>query len=419
MSSPQTPLNQDQVDFVGLSRRVRQRFLQFCLVVVLVVGGAVAYTFFVPPVYQAKATVILPAQSVPTPALGGLASTLGLQLGNSEQDSLMMIKAILESRRVAVEVAKQVGVDPDKLEMDVREDRFANTLSLRVRDGDSERALRLSSLYIESLRAANKSLRLPTRSVAIAELESLLDSRQQQLMESEALLEDFLRGSQTAPFQMGLGGFSPNLSYKDQLNALRFEYEQLTAQLEDIDRRTSASARLLPDDLPPVMKWAEELTRMEAELTAKRATLAPGSTELRQMEQQYADAQQSLKRDVDNYLESIRERVAESTADIETQRVGIEEKISSLEVLAEVAPSEMTAYARLRRDTEILNSIVQQVRLELEQARLDRTNDPNRWEVLDEPYLEPKPINKRYGRNGAVALLLGVVLGAVIAGRQR
>jgi len=61
-----------------------------------------------------------------------------------------------------------------------------------------------------------------------------------------------------------------------------------------------------------------------------------------------------------------------------------------------------------------LNELVQQLRVALEQARMEMSRDPNRWEVLEEGRLKEEPVNKRWMFNTALAMVSGGMLGVLV-----
>jgi uncharacterized protein involved in exopolysaccharide biosynthesis len=70
---------------------------------------------------------------------------------------------------------------------------------------------------------------------------------------------------------------------------------------------------------------------------------------------------------------------------------------------------------RLAREVSTLNELVQQLRVSLEQARMEMSRDPNRWEVLEDGRLKEEPVNKRWFWNTALGFAIGVVIGVTSA----
>jgi tetrahydromethanopterin S-methyltransferase subunit B len=70
---------------------------------------------------------------------------------------------------------------------------------------------------------------------------------------------------------------------------------------------------------------------------------------------------------------------------------------------------------RLAREVATLNELVQQLRVSLEQARMEMSRDPNRWEVLEEGRLREGAINKRWIRNSALGFAIGMIISTMLA----
>jgi uncharacterized protein involved in exopolysaccharide biosynthesis len=102
-------------------------------------------------------------------------------------------------------------------------------------------------------------------------------------------------------------------------------------------------------------------------------------------------------------------------APLELQRVGLEAQIVALRRLAVRAPEDTLKLQRLAREVATLSDIVQQLRVSLEQARMEMSRDPNRWEVLEEGTLKEESVNKRWRRNLAITGGVGLVAGAMLA----
>ena len=70
---------------------------------------------------------------------------------------------------------------------------------------------------------------------------------------------------------------------------------------------------------------------------------------------------------------------------------------------------------RLYARVNLQSGIVQQLTNQYLTAPLQSQRDPNRWVILDEPWVNEKPINKSFGRGALVGLVLGFLVGTAWA----
>jgi len=94
-----------------------------------------------------------------------------------------------------------------------------------------------------------------------------------------------------------------------------------------------------------------------------------------------------------------------------TSRTVIDSQISVLRRLATAAPAESMQMNRLYAQVNLQSGIVQQLTNQYLTASLQSQRDPNRWVILDEPWVSPKPVNKSYGRGALIGIFCGLFLG--------
>jgi uncharacterized protein involved in exopolysaccharide biosynthesis len=58
---------------------------------------------------------------------------------------------------------------------------------------------------------------------------------------------------------------------------------------------------------------------------------------------------------------------------------------------------------------------VEALTLQYESARMDQATDPNRWEVLDQPALGDKPVNKSFALNMGLGTFASLFVGLALA----
>ena len=83
--------------------------------------------------------------------------------------------------------------------------------------------------------------------------------------------------------------------------------------------------------------------------------------------------------------------------------------------MAKLAPAESIRLSQLTRDVTTQGAILQQLQAQYQLADLQADRDPNKWEVLDEPRVDEKAVNKSLSKTGILSLLAGSALGTLAA----
>jgi uncharacterized protein involved in exopolysaccharide biosynthesis len=97
------------------------------------------------------------------------------------------------------------------------------------------------------------------------------------------------------------------------------------------------------------------------------------------------------------------------------ERVSLEAQIAAVSRLAKLAPAESIKLSQLTRVVTTQSTIVQQLQAQYQLASLQADRDPNHWEVLDDPRVDDKAVNKSFSKNGILSLIAGLALGAIAA----
>ena len=429
LSSPESPLEPQ----IGDSFEVLSRHKPLLIGSVVLFGllGAV-YTLLVPPRYEAKTTILMPGSKPPSSA-ASLAQSLGVGgLGGNGDPTLPMFRKILESETVTAAVARKFGLKkPIVRQMrTIDDDAKTNTIDLAVQNKNKAIALSMANEFLSQLRQQNTKLSLPGKSKQAGLLATALAANSQALARSEVQLQRFVASAVTSPGMVGsltdggtsdnrgpANGVSPAFRYHDQLTTLSLQLQKLDNQLKVIDAKSVEASVVKPDDFPPVAIWNRRLSELEAALSAARATYSPDSPEVRDAQSSYDQVQKLLKKDVSKYLTAVERRVTGDVSRLDQDRASVVRQIASIRLLADAAPKEALQYQRLVRNVTTLTSLVSQLRVQYEQAKLESADDPNRWEVLDEPVLADDPVNKKYTRNVSLAALGGFFLAVPLAFR--
>lgn len=409
------------------------------LIVAAVTAFSVLVGFFATwlpaPVYEAYSVLLFPG-GAPSP-IAGLAQSLGISLTGGGNVPLKMYRTVLESDRIRRLLSEQVGLTTRQLQQmtTLEEDPQASSIKIIVRHTDPLVAQKVAKQYIDALATLNRELNLPLARGQVEFLERELALRNKQLREAEDRLLQFQRRAVYVEAPDGVSRDYPaetaerypvaNGTYARQLTDARLRLQQVMQQLEEarsLARRRAQNAENLPADIPSADQWRQKLTELEYELRVAEITYGPDAPSVVRLKRQVELTRQQLRQEIERYLQAVRLNLDPQLASLEMQRVGLEAQINALQRLAEQSPEDTLVLQRLTREVTTLSNIVQQLRVALEQARLEMSRDPNRWEVLEEGTLKERPVNKRWKLNLAIAVSGGVMVGvlaSVVVGFSR
>ena len=432
-------VEEEEITLADLIAIIWQRKWTVATITLLCVLIGVLATWLPKPVYEASSTLLFPAGGASP--LAGIAQSFGINLPSGGTAPLKMYRAVLESARLREMISQETGIKAKKLQSmtTVKDDAQASLITVLVRHEDPATAQKVAKLYIRSLARLNKELNLPLARNQVEFLERELSLRTKQLREAETRLLDFQRrmvgeggapssASTSVPTPMGglaglpsvrvSGGASGfDTAYLQQLNSARLQLNQVQQQIaaaREAAQRVAQSATELPADLPPAALWRAKLTELEYELRVAELTYGPDAPNVVKLKKEIELTRQQLRREIENYLKAVNMNVDPNLAPLELQRVGLEAQVNALQQLAARAPEDTLQLQRLAREVSTLNELVQQLRVALEQARMEMSRDPNRWEVLEDGRLKEEPVNKRWMFNTALAMVSGGMLGVLV-----
>ena len=433
-------VEEEEITLADLIAIIWQRKWTVATITLLCVLIGVLATWLPKPVYEASSTLLFPAGGASP--LAGIAQSFGISLPSGGTAPLKMYRAVLESARLREMISQETGIKAKKLQSmtTVKDDAQASLITVLVRHEDPATAQKVAKLYIRSLARLNKELNLPLARNQVEFLERELSLRTKQLREAETRLLDFQRrmvgeggapssASTSVPTPMGGlaglpsvrvsgGALGFDTAYLQQLNSARLQLNQVQQQIaaaREAAQRVAQSATELPADLPPAASWRAKLTELEYELRVAELTYGPDAPNVVKLKKEIELTRQQLRREIENYLKAVNMNVDPNLAPLELQRVGLEAQVNALQQLAARAPEDTLQLQRLAREVSTLNELVQQLRVALEQARMEMSRDPNRWEVLEEGRLREGAINKRWIRNSALGFAIGMIISTMLA----
>jgi uncharacterized protein involved in exopolysaccharide biosynthesis len=401
-----------------------------------VVAIGLTYTLVIPPVWEAKATLLFPVR---TPSLLGMGSFDQTSLAASLSGGptpLKVFSGMMESERALDFVANGAGIERRRVRdmRTINEQGMQSTLDISARDQDANLAKKVVALHLQALNEINAKISKPLASNDSEVLKAQLVDQRKKLTVAENQLLAFQKRALTAPSVAATGtgkdsAIVPSAGrWGDMLRSLEIEEAKVNSAIGDVQSRTNQIARNgknLPSALPPVQKWRGRLTDMQYELKIKELTLAEGAPEIVKLKKAIAITEGQLRSELAKYAAATTSGMIDPTVDesengaklpsLLTQRVVVEAQLQAVKRLAKLAPGEAMELSRLMREVTTQSTIIQQLQAQAQLAELQAERDPNRWEVLDEPRVDEKPVNKSLSKNGILSLIAGLALGALAA----
>jgi len=391
---------------------------------VLCCAGALIYTFLAPPVYRAVTTLYFPRSSSSVLGSVGIASAdsgSGLSGLGTGPTPIKIFHRFLESESCLSFVAQKSGEKSKKISDSRKfdEDAGASVLTISMDSPQAQVAKNLLDLHLQALAQINERISSSYLGDDKSAIQHELTTQQENLNRAERDLVDFQRKANSAPSNAPSEWQARLLQARVDLASTRSSIKAASA----VYQRALHSQGLSPSDIPPVEKLRPRLVDAEYQLNVLTKSLGPEAPEVRHLQTEIANLKDELQSEVSAYVTSISRGLVDPTGSSASgqskvngmleHEVSLEAEVEALSQLAKVAPAEHGMLAHLALQVSISSDLVKQATLQLEAAKLQSLRDPNKWSLLDPPWIEPRPVNKRYLQVSSVAILAGLLIACI------
>lgn len=393
---------------------------------------SLGYTLFRPAEYAGRVSFFFPSKvsvlgsnAIVDNAGGGAAAVLS----GGGPNSLRVYEAFLTSETAVRDIAganrlrREAFVRKRTLEDDAR----ANVLTVTFYDQDKERNLSVLRSHVKELAKINAKVSFATSQDDINVLKRRLRDAEASLKIGEDDVIRYERSLVSAPaISSGSSGaitVTPQ-AWAADLDKLRLEAARVDNELATSRERVRMLAsvpRDTPSELPPVKRLGPAMEKAEYDLALKRLTLGPESPEIRRLEKSISVLHKQMEREIRTYLNGVNAGIIDpsvtegSLPQLLVQKASLASQIDFLSRLANVAPAESVKLSQRYRKLALQTAVIQQLTSQVLEVTLQAQRDPNRWVVLDDPWIDEKPSNKSYGRMGLAGLLIGLIIGSAVA----
>ena len=452
----------DEINLLDYMRLViRRKWTVFGVtgIVVLLTGIAL---MVMPRTYEGEATLIFPQKS-PDTLSSQLSQFTGLPMLGSlvpELSGRDVYVTVLKSRTLGETVLKNVGLDGGDLDYEDMQDHLtlempkeggliircqvpSSWLKARVprkdlRSETAQMAAEMANSYVAELQAYDQSNCLFMGRKQRIFVEQQLDRTLPELRLAEVRLKDFQQAHPTL--------IPPQESQAYAQQALELTSSQVQADVAlDETKAQLARARSTweagaPENISPEAiadnPAIGELQLQLAKLEVQRATLLENVTEKHpdvvSLDQEIAKTYERLHTEVDRVVSGESGGVGPAQQELLKQLVLLEVNSDGLDARKSALASSMSnierrlsglpaaelQYARLLRDVKAAETVYTTLLAEHAKAKIAEGKDTDNFIVLDEAIVQKKPAKPRIKLTLAAALMLGMMLGVLIATAQ-
>lgn len=410
-----TPPRETEIDLRSTLAVLGRSWKALLLAVVLGGGGGALFVLLSPPIYRAQMNLLTVTESE------AAAASMASAILPGAPDPQLILKGVVLSNSSLTAISKATGIEKRDLEegLILETDGPRAQVAISWEDRDDKLAIKVIEAARVALEELQKKVAFTSASQEARNLESAIKQKDEELAKAEASLAAYQR---TMKAPVAANDLSSLALYFRQKNELETQLGTVRRQLDQAKQRANITAEQaeLPNAVPTAQAWRNKLAETEHQLRVLQITKGPLDPDVVRLKKEVAETRSRLEREVKEYLMSVREGIDSSVAAYQAQIVVLEWQIARVEEIYKDAPEEVIELTRRAREVETLGSVLQQLRLQFERARVRSEVDRVRWSVLDDPYLLDRPTNKRYGRTGGlVALVVTLLVALRIVYRSR
>jgi uncharacterized protein involved in exopolysaccharide biosynthesis len=378
---------------------------------------AVTYTLVVPPIYEARAALVLPLPDEQQPEMlagGGLLS---------KQSALTIYLGIFQSYSVRSRVAKAANIslkDLDKMLMCMT-DENSNQIIISSQSTSKKDALNIVDTTLKTGSNVLASTSFSKAERQEQALETAVAKKQDELENAEEALNTFQKSSKTIA---NLGDAFAGTAVYSELAQNEIELGAVKKEL-DVAKQLATRVALGDPIRQNVQTLQTERERLREQLAQKQVELGFAQVSGGAQAPNVLRLQEEVKILKDALAESGRAEasaVAENRtpdlARLEIRQKSLEWRRDQLLKRANLAGDEAITLLRLLRTHQLAKTGYEALYSQYEQARTSAGVERVRWSVIDRPYIEPEPVNKRPARNAAIGFVLGSLLSVALVARR-
>lgn len=416
----------------------RRRWLIFLVTAAIVLATAIKLFFFTDNMYRAEGVFIVKPRSSGASSmmqlLGGGASLLPGAGAGTGYD----IPALLKSRRLAEEVAKNPSViEGYNAEYHIKFDnanlvkRIKDSVSLDnskmssitiyYMDKNPRFAADMANLFMDTLSSDLVMLSKGDASKKSKYIQGQIDKQMEQLARIEEKTKTFEESVKSIALseemQLKLKGYYDlKLQFeKDMIEkeSLQKQYDMRSGQSAGADSKALDKQIYAGDPTLQVLK--NKLSDAQIDLLKNKDILKPDSVIIKQNKARIATLTNELKAYTQGLQKNVINNIIFERAVMDSKIAGEAELMKTYEVLFKNAPAEKLDYERLIRDKKIVEQVYIYLRQELEKSKLEEQASDMPVRILDRALPPEKRFSPKITLSLVIACFSGLFLGVLCA----
>ena len=437
----------DVIELSLLWLKVRSSAKQILLLALVLACIGLLYTFVVPPRWEASAVLFIPDTSG-TPissqymsalagggsvggGVAGAAAALGI---GQKADTLSILQGMLESRTSLNRIARQIGMDRQKVE-DILQDKLdkdSGQIKISFQSKEKAKAIGAVAAAVETLDDMCKMAYSGRAQRMATELSSQLAQARKNLEKTEDEILAFQTKMQTSPAPSNTGDtmlLSPYAPKLQEAEAALLRTQKELSVARQIAHSIGTKALDIPiggagegDPRNQIDQYRIRYIQLEYDLHVAEISLGPEAPKVVSLRREKAIARKQLESEIAKYVQSVDVGANYGVAMLQAKELIGKWDVRYISALMHTAPKELAKLQQLLREQSIRTAILVNLRSEYTKAQIDAAiskEDPLKFVTLDAPGLtDDEPVNKRWGRNSAIGMVLGLLLGCMLAIRR-
>lgn len=362
-----------------------------CALTLLTGGGAALKEYLAPIKYRGTTSILVIA-----PNLSGTAGQLAV-LNASAATPLRTIKGVMTSDRATRAIIDKFHLDWRKFEyeFEVTDESQTNQLQISYDSTDPKLILNLLQFAVDELADLDKEFNFSVGTKQAVALGEEVKKKEKEVEHAEDALLKLQKSQRTISDPTDPKSIS---AYLENYQKLEMQLGAVNVQLKVLREQLNSAAAdaNIPSSIPPAIAWQKKLSDVEYRLRVARTTMGEQNPEIVRLKRIEEQTKEQYKNDVQKYLTSVNKNLDPNVALLESKRILLEYQTNQARELARIAPDEGLKLAREVTEVLTLRKVLATLRGQYEQAKIEAEVSKVRWSVLDPPYIERKPVNKRY-----------------------